>query len=154
MSGTGLTQGVEVMEWGSGSITSLREPIRLQKVSNMMEMMGRVVSTILEFTSQRSLHLHPADPEAGEGKQPFLQELWACGNFAWSSGVDSLEQEGFLADVESGCFGVEVLELCLEPCGDPLLLLEHLALGDSTDVSGAASLCRDCLVTAGSLTCR
>ena len=50
MSGTGLTQGVEVMEGGSGSITSLREPVRLQKVSNMLEMMGRVVSTVLEST--------------------------------------------------------------------------------------------------------
>ena len=76
------------------------------------------------------------------------------GETAWSSRVDSLEQKGFLADVESGCFRVEVLELCPEPCEGPPLLLEHLALGDSTDVSGAATLCRDHLVTASSLTCR
>ena len=49
--------------------------------------------------------------------------------------------------------GVEVLELRPEPRGGPLLLLEHLALGDSTDVSGAAALCGDCLVTTDSLTC-
>ena len=91
--------------------------------------------------------VHPA--EVGEGKR-----LWACGDFTWSSRVDSLGQEGFLADIESGCFRVEVLELCPEPHGGPLLLLEHLALGDSTGVSEAAALCGDCLVTAGSLTCQ
>ena len=46
---------------------------------------------------------------------------------AWASGVDSSGQEGFLADVESGCFRVEVLELCPKPRWGPLLLLEHLA---------------------------
>ena len=142
------------MEGGSGSIMSLKEPIGLPKVFNMLELMGRVVLTVLESTPQRSLHLHPADPEVGEGKWPCLQELWACGDFTWSSGVDSLGQEGFLADVESRHFRVEVLELCPEPRGGPLLLLEHLALGDSTGLSEAATLCGDCLVTAGSLTCR
>ena len=57
-------------------------------------------------------------------------------------------------DVESGCFGVEVLELHLEPHGGLLLLLECLALGDSTDMSEAAALCGDCLVATGSLTCQ
>ena len=89
----------------------------------------------------------------GEGKQPHLQELWACRDFVWSSEVESLGQEGFLVDVESGHFRVEVLELCLEPHEGPPLLLEHLALGDSTDVSGAAILCGDCLVATGFLTC-
>ena len=56
-------------------------------------------------------------------------------------------------DVESGHFGVEVLELHLEPCWGPLLLLEHLALGDSGSVPEAATLCGDCLVTMASLTC-
>ena len=88
----------------------------------------------------------------GEGERPCLRELRACGDFAGSSGVDSLGQESFLADVESGHFGVEVLELCPEPHGGPLLLLVHLALGDSTDVSRATALCGDCLVAAGSLT--
>ena len=63
-------------------------------------------------------------------------------------------QEGFLVDVESGNFGVEMLELCLEPCWGPLLLLEHLALGDSAGTSEAATLCGDCLVATSSLTCR
>ena len=60
------------MEGGSGSITSLKEPVRLQKVSNMLEPMGRVMLTVLESTLQRSLHLHPADPEAGEGERLHL----------------------------------------------------------------------------------
>ena len=154
MSGTGLTQGSGSNGGGNSSIMSLKEPVRLWKVSNMLELMGRVVSTILESSLQRSLYLCPADPEVGEGEQPCLRELQACGHFAWSSGVDSFGQEGFLADVESGHFGVEVLELHLEPHWGPLLLLEHLALGDSTGVSEAAALCGDCLVATGSLTCR
>ena len=68
--------------------------------------------------------------------------------------VESLGQEGFFVDMELGHFRVEVLELHPEPHEGPPLLLERLALGDSTDVSGAAALCGDCLVTAGSLTCR
>ena len=133
---------------------SLKEPVGLQKVSNMLELMGRVVSIVLESSPQRFLHLRPADPEVGEGKRPCLQELQACGDFAWSSGVDSLGQEGFLVDIESGHFGVEVLELHPEPHWGPLLLLEHLTLGDSAGVSKAATLCRDCLVASSSLTCR
>ena len=39
---------VKVVEGGSGSITLLKEPIRLWKLSNMLELMGRVVSTVLE----------------------------------------------------------------------------------------------------------
>ena len=68
--------------------------------------------------------------------------------------VESLGQEGFLADVESGHFRIEVLELRPEPHWGPLLLLERLALGDSAGVSEAAALCGDCLVADGSLTCR
>ena len=115
------------MEGGSGSTTLLKEPVGLWKVSNMLEPMGRVVFIVLESTPQRFLHLHPADPAAGEGEWPHLQELHTCGDFAWASGVDSSGQEGFLADVESGCFRVEVLELCPKPRWGPLLLLEHLA---------------------------
>ena len=142
------------MEGASSSITSLREPVGLWKVSDMLEPMGRVMSAVLESTPWGSLHSCLAVPEVGEGKQLHLQELQASGDFAWSSGVDSLGQEGFLADMELGHFGVEVLELCLEPHEGPPLLLEHLALGHSTDISRAATLCRDCLVAAGSLTCR
>ena len=141
------------MDGGSSSITSLKEPVRLRKLSNMLELMGRVVSTALESSMRISLCLHLADPAVGEGKWPCLREQQAFGDFIWSSGVDSLGQEDFLVDVESGCFGVEVLELCPEPQCGPLLLLERLALGDSTGVSEAAAMCGDCLVTTGSLTC-
>ena len=123
VSGTGLAQGSRSNGGGNGSITLLKEPVRLQKVSKMLELMGRVVLTALESSLQRSLHLRPADPDAGEGEQPCLQELRACGDFTISSRVDSLGQEGFLADVESGCFGVEVLELHPEPRWGLLLLL-------------------------------
>ena len=90
----------------------------------------------------------------GEGEQPCFLELQACGDFAWQSGVDSWGREDFLADVESGHFRVEVLELHPVPSGDPLLLLEHLVLGDSMDVSGTAALCGDCLAAASSLFCQ
>ena len=70
------------MEGDNGSITSLEEPVGLRKASNMLGLMGRVVLTALESSPQRSLRLHPADPEAGEGERPCLQELWACGDFA------------------------------------------------------------------------
>ena len=142
------------MEGGNGSVMSLKEPIGLQKQSNMLELMGRVVSTMPESSMQKSLHLHLADPAAREGKRPYLQELWASGDFSWPFEVGSLEQEGFLAKVESGHFRVEVLDLRPEPHWGPLLLLEHLALGDSAGVSEAAALCGDCLVTVGSLTCQ
>ena len=107
------------MEGASGSITLLREPIRLWKVSNMLELMGRVMLAVLESTPRRLLCLCPADPEVGESEWPHLQELWAWGDFAWSSGVDSLGQEGFLVDEELGCFRVEVLELRPEPREGP-----------------------------------
>ena len=58
-----------------------------------------------------------------------------------------------MAEVESGPFGVEVLELHPKPRWGLPLLLERLALGDSAGVSEAATLCGDCLVTVGSLTC-
>ena len=90
----------------------------------------------------------------GEGKRLHLRELQAFGDFSWPFEVGSLEQEDFLVEVESGHFGVEVLELCPKPCWGPLLLLECLALGDSTGVSAAITLCGDCLVTMGSLTCQ
>ena len=143
------------MGWrrSAGQIGLLKEPIGVQKVSDMLEPMGRVMLAVLESTPQGSLHLCPADPEVGEGKRPCLQELQTCGDFAWSSKVKSLGQEGFLVDVESAHFRVDVLELHPEPQEGPSLLLECLALGDSTDISRAAALCGDCLVAASSLTC-
>ena len=46
-----------------------------------------------------------------------------------------------------------MLELHPEPHWSLPLLLEHLALGNSTGVSEAAALCGDCLVANNSLTC-
>ena len=78
----------------------------------MLELTGRVVSTVPESSMQKSLHLHPADPVVGEGERLCLGELRAFGDFSWLFEVGPLEQEGFLAEVESGHFRVEVLELC------------------------------------------
>ena len=142
------------MEGGNGSVTLLKEPIGLWKPSNMLKLMGRVVSIVPESSQQKSLHLHLADSAAGEGKWPCLQELRDFGDFSWLFEVGSLGWEGFLAEVESGRSGVEVLELHPDPHWGPLLLLERLALGDSAGVSEAAALCGDCLVAVDSLTCQ
>ena len=61
--------------------------------------------------------------------------------------------EDFLVDVESGHFGVEVLEWRPEPRWGPVSPLECLALGDFTGAPKAAALHGDCLVTVASLTC-
>ena len=47
--GPAWPKGVEVIEGDSDSVTSLKEPIRLQKPSNMLELMGRVVLTVVVF---------------------------------------------------------------------------------------------------------
>ena len=80
----------------------------------MLELMGRVELSMQESSKGTSFCLHPNDSADGEGEQPRLRELRAQGDFSWLSEVGSLEQEGFLAEVEYGCFGVEVLELCPE----------------------------------------
>ena len=82
MSWAGLAQGSQSNGAGSSSITLLKEPVRLRKPSNMLELMGRVVLTMPEPSMQRSFHLHLADPAAGEGKRPRLQELGPFGDFA------------------------------------------------------------------------
>ena len=64
--GPALPRGVEVIEGASGSITLLREPIRLQNMSIVLEPMGRVVSTVLESTPRRSLCLHPAEERVSD----------------------------------------------------------------------------------------
>ena len=61
MSQTGLAQGNQSNGGGGSSVTSLKEPVRLWKPSNMLELMRRVVLTMLESSMGRSLHLHPAD---------------------------------------------------------------------------------------------
>ena len=48
--GPALPSGVEVIEGASGSITSLREPVRLRNVSIVLEPMERVVLTVPEST--------------------------------------------------------------------------------------------------------
>ena len=98
--------------------------------------------------------MHPADSAAGEGEQLCLQELRAFGDFFWLFDIGSLELEGFLAEVESGCFGVEVLELHPKLWWRSPLLLEHLVLGDSAGGSGVATLGGDCLDASGSLACQ
>ena len=44
----------------------------------------------LNYTSIESTMELNKPPEVGEGKQPCLQELRTCGDFAWSSGIESL----------------------------------------------------------------
>ena len=51
-----------------------------------------------------------------------------------------MELEGFLAEVELGCFGVDMLELRPELQWGPPLPPEHLVLGDSKDRLGVAAL--------------
>ena len=149
--GPALPRGVEVIEGVSGSTTLLRKPVGLRNVSIVLESRGRVVSTVPEAIQLRPLQLLLADPVVGEGEQLHFLELWACGDFAWQFGVDSWGRGGVLANMESGCFGVEVLESHPVPRRGPLLLLEHLVLEDSMDMSRAAALCGDYLTAAGSL---
>ena len=78
---------------------------------------GRVELSAWVSSVQTSFHLHLTDSADGEGERPHLQELRPLGDFSWSFEVGSLELEGFLAEVESGHFGVDVLELCLSCSG-------------------------------------
>ena len=65
-------KGVKVMDGGNGSVMSLKEPDGLWKLSNRLELTGRVVSTMPGSSMCRSLHLHLADPVVGEGEWPHL----------------------------------------------------------------------------------
>ena len=60
-----LPRGVEVIEGASGSTTSLREPVGLRNVSIMLELRGRVVSTVPEAIPLRPLCLLSADSVVG-----------------------------------------------------------------------------------------
>ena len=84
-----LPRGVEVIEGASGSTTLLREPVGLRNVSIMLELRGRVVSTVLEAIPLRPLHLLSADSMVGEGEWPHFWKLRACRDFAGWSRVDS-----------------------------------------------------------------
>ena len=55
----------------------------------MVELRGRVVSTVPEAIPLRPLHLLSADSVVGEGEQPCFRELWACRDFTGWSRVDS-----------------------------------------------------------------
>ena len=55
----GLAQGSPSNGGGSSSITSLKEPIRLWKPSNMLELTGRVVSNGHAYKSCRPLETLP-----------------------------------------------------------------------------------------------
>ena len=81
--GLAWPKGVKVMEGGNGSVMLLKEPVGLQKPSNLLELTGRVVSTMPESSMQSSFHLPLADPVAGEGKWPCLDPVagegkWPC----------------------------------------------------------------------------
>ena len=141
------------MEGGNSSVTLLWEPVGLQRQSNTLELTGRVELSVQESSMQTSFHLDLTDSADGEGECPCLQELRALRDFSWLSEVGSLKQEGFLAEVESGHFGVEVLELRPELWWGPPLLLEHLVLRDSTDRLGIITLGGGCFITSGSLAC-
>ena len=59
---------------------------------------------------QESFSLCPADLVDREREQPCLRELQLLEDLSCSFKASSLELEGFLAEVESGHFGVDVLE--------------------------------------------
>ena len=61
-----------------------------------------------------SCHLRSFDPPEGEWERLHFHDLWDLGDL-WVPEDTSLEQEVFLVVVESGCFGVEVVELS---CGE------------------------------------
>ena len=81
-----LPREVEVMGGASGSTTSPREHVGLR---NMLEQIGRVVSTVPESITLRTLHLFSVDSVVGEGEQPCFLELRASGDFTGWSRVDS-----------------------------------------------------------------
>ena len=63
------------MEGGSTSATSLWEPVGLTRLSNALELMGRVELSARVSSVRTSFHLHLTDLVDGEGEQPCLQEL-------------------------------------------------------------------------------
>ena len=90
----------------------------------------------------------------GEGEWLRLREPRALGDFSYLFEAGPLELEGFLAEVESGHFGVDVLELCPKLQWGPPLPPERLILGDSTDGLGVAALGGDRFIALGCLACR
>ena len=142
------------MEGGWSSVALLWDPIRLQKPSNPLELMGRVALSSWVFSVQASFCLCLSDSADGEGEWPCLQELQLLGDLSCSFGTGSLELEGFLAEVESGHFRVDVLEPRPELRSCPPLPPEHLGLGDSIAVFGIAAHGGDHFVVSDCLACR
>ena len=85
-------------------VASLWNPIRLQKPSNPLELMGRVELSLWVSAVQASFCLHPSDSADREGNGCACESHDSWETYPGLSG--SLELEGFLNEVESGCFGV------------------------------------------------
>ena len=105
-----IPRGVEVMERGWSSVASLWDPIRLQKPSNLLKLMGRVELSSQGSSVLASFYLCSFDLAGGVGDQPHLQEPQLLGDLSCSFMTCSLELEGFLAEMESGHFGIDVFE--------------------------------------------
>ena len=60
------------MEGGNSSVTSLWEPVGLGRLSNILELMGRVKLSVQESSMQTSFCLHLTDSADGEGEQSHL----------------------------------------------------------------------------------
>ena len=105
---------VKVMEGGWSSVALLWNPVGLQKPSNPLDLMGRMELSLQMSSVQASFCLCPFDSAGGVGDLPCLQEPRLLGDLSCSFGTCSLELEGFLAEVETGHFGVYVFELCPE----------------------------------------
>ena len=142
------------MEGGWSTAASLWDPIRLQKPSNPLELMGRVELSSRVSSVWASFCLCPSVSADGEGEWPHLQELRLLGDLSCSFRTGSLELEGFLAEVESGCFRVDVLEPHPELRWCLPLPLDHLVLGDYTAVCGIIACGGDCFMALDCLACR
>ena len=142
------------MEGGRSSVTLLWDPVGLWRVSKVLELTRRVELSVWVSSMQTSFRLCLTDSADGEGEWPHLREPQALGDFSCLLEAGPLELEGFLAEVELGHFGVDVLELRPKLQWGPPLLPEHLVLGDSTGRLGVAALGGDCFVTLGCLACR
>ena len=92
-------------------VALLWDPVGLQKPSNLLELMGRVELSSRVSSVWASFRLCLADSADEEGERPCLPEPRLLGDLSCSFRAGSLELEGFLAKVESGHFGVDVLEL-------------------------------------------
>ena len=99
------------MEGGWSSAASLWDPVRLRKPSNPLELMGTVELSLPVSSVWAVFHLRLSDLAGGVGDLPHLREPRLLEDLSCSFGTCSLELEGFLAEVVSGHFGVDVIEL-------------------------------------------